>query len=165
MEKEKIELIKFDEAGYFESADAVYAQRAEVEQLADELDKEGYSNIWLLGIGGTEFELYQFEYSVKRMSDIDIKVINAADCNMVRPKGLTKDSLVITASASGDTPELVECARNLVADGIRVVAFTKLDGILGGIVTRAIQSGVKTIGGIEFSYVLESFLIYSLLHK
>lgn len=38
-------------------------------------------------------------------------------------------------------------------------------GILGGIVTRAIQSGVKTIGGIEFSYVLESFLIYSLLHK
>ena len=39
MEKEKIELIKFDEVGYFESADAVYAQRAEVEQLADELDK------------------------------------------------------------------------------------------------------------------------------
>ena len=38
MEKEKIELIKFDEVGYFESADAVYAQRAEVEQLADELD-------------------------------------------------------------------------------------------------------------------------------
>ena len=165
MEKEKIELIKFDEVGYFESADAVYAQRAEVEQLADELDKEGYSNIWLLGIGGTEFELYQFEYNVKRMSDIDIKVINAADCNMVRPKGLTKDSLVITASASGDTPELVECARNLVADGIRVVAFTKLDGILGGIVTKAIQSGVKTVGGLEFSYVLESFLIYSLIYK
>lgn len=165
MEKEKIELIKFDEVGYFESADAVYAQRAEVEQLADELDKEGYSNIWLLGIGGTEFELYQFEYNVKRMSDIDIKVINAADCNMVRPKGLTKDSLVITASASGDTPELVECVRNLVADGIRVVAFTKLDGILGGIVTKAIQSGVKTVGGLEFSYVLESFLIYSLIYK
>ena len=165
MEKEKIELIKFDEVGYFESADAVYAQRAEVEQLADELDKEGYSNIWLLGIGGTEFELYQFEYNVKRMSDVDIKVINAADCNMVRPKGLTKDSLVITASASGDTPELVECVRNLVADGIRVVAFTKLDGILGGIVTKAIQSGVKTVGGLEFSYVLESFLIYSLIYK
>ena len=34
VEKEKIELIKFDEVGYFESADAVYAQRAEVEQLA-----------------------------------------------------------------------------------------------------------------------------------
>ena len=41
MEKEKIELIKFDEASYFEGADAVFAQRTEVEKIADELNNEG----------------------------------------------------------------------------------------------------------------------------
>ena len=165
MEKEKIELIKFDEASYFEGADAVFAQRTEVEKIADELNNEGYSNIWLLGIGGTEFELYQFEYNIKKMSNIEIKVINAADCNMIRPRGLTTDSLVITASASGDTPELVECVKDLVADGVRVVAFTKLEGVLGNIATRTIESGVKTAGELELTYVLESYLIYSLVYK
>ena len=50
---EKIELIKFNEEQYLKEGDAVYAQRAEVEAIADAIDKAGYSNIFLLGIGGT----------------------------------------------------------------------------------------------------------------
>lgn len=164
MENEKVSLIKFDEEGYLESSKLMYAQRAEVENLAKRIHENGYSNIWLLGIGGTEFELYQFAYHVKRMSTIEINVINAADLNMVRPRSLTKESLVITASSSGDTVELVECAKNLIDDGIKVYAFTKKDGILGGIVSECIESAVKTNGGLEMSYALEAFLIYSLIY-
>ncbi len=98
---ETVELYKFDEEKYLQEGDAVYAQRKEVEAIADKIAEQGYKNIFLLGIGGTEFEFAQFDYLVKKYSDIELYAINAADVNTVHPKNLTKDSLVITASASG----------------------------------------------------------------
>lgn len=59
---EKVELIKFDQEKYLAEGEMIYALRGEVEALADEVAKAGYSNIILLGIGGTEFEFAQFEY-------------------------------------------------------------------------------------------------------
>ena len=37
-----------------------------------------------------------------------ILIFNAADANTVHPKNITKDTVVVTASASGDTVEVVE---------------------------------------------------------
>jgi len=164
MEKEKVELIKFDEGVYLEEGKKVYEQRESVEAVADKLTQDGYSNIFLLGIGGTEFELYQFEYLVKRMSNIDITLINAAEANVVRPSGLTKDSIVITASDSGNTPEIIESAKWMVDEGIRVVAFTKKDGVLGQIAQTVIEVSVAT-GMLEYSYLVEAFLIYKLVNN
>ena len=162
--KEKVELIKFDEDKYIKEGDAIYSQRAEVEAMADEIAIEGYSNVFLLGIGGTEFEFAQFEYLVKKHSDVEIYSINAADANTQRPKRLNKDSLVITASASGNTVEVVEASKWMVKEGIRVVAFTQKEGPLGQVAQRIIEAKVAT-GQCEYSYVLQSFLIYRLLNK
>lgn len=160
---EKVGLIKFDEAGYLKEGTAVYAQRKEVENVADELAKEGYSNIFLLGMGGTEFELEQFVYFIKRLSKASVYAANAADINIVHPNELTKDSLVITASASGDTVEIVKAAKWMKEEGIRVVAFTKHEGNLGKIASHVIERNAVT-GQCEYSYLLEAFLIYRLLY-
>ena len=79
----------------------------------------------MLGIGGTEFEFAQFDYLVKKYSDIELYAINAADANTVHPKNLTKDSLVITASASGTTVEIVEALEWIQKTGAHIVGFTK----------------------------------------
>lgn len=162
--KEKVELIKFDEEKYLKDGEAVYAQRAEVEALADEIAAIGYSNIFLLGIGGTEFEFAQFEYLVKKHSSVEIYSVNAADINVQHPRELNKDSLVITASSTGNTVEIVEAAKWIAEEGIRIVAFTKKTGPLGQIANHVVEAEVTT-GQCEYSYVLQAFLIYSLLNK
>ena len=160
---EKVELIKFDEEQYLENGKNVVLQRKEAEDLASEIHKKGYSNIFLLGIGGTEFEFAHFEYIISRMSDVEIYSINAADVNLVRPKKLTKDSLVIIASASGNTVEILESTKWMVEEGITVVAFTSKSGNLAKIVKYVVDAPVTT-GYCEHSYVLQAFFIYKLLH-
>ena len=141
---EKVELIKFDEEQYLENGKNVVLQRKEAEDLASEIHKKGYSNIFLLGIGGTEFEFAHFEYIISRMSDVEIYSINAADVNLVRPKKLTKDSLVITASASGNTVEILESTKWMVEEGITVVAFTSKSGNLAKIVKYVVDAPVTS---------------------
>ena len=75
---EKVVLPKFDGEKYLSEGDKIYAQRAEVEAVADKVWNDGFKNIILLGIGGTEFELGPIAYQVKKYSDIDIELVNAA---------------------------------------------------------------------------------------
>ena len=161
---EKVVLPKFDKEKYFKDAEAVLAQRKTVEEVADKVCEEGFSNIVLLGIGGTEFELGPIEYQIKKYSNIDVELVNAADANTVHPKKITKDTLVITASASGDTVEIVEAAKWIVEIGAHVVAFTKKEKPLGQIVQTVIEAEVTT-GGCEFSYVLFDLLAFRILHN
>ena len=69
---EKVILPKFDKEKYFKDGEIVYGKREEVEKAADKVCADGFKNIVLLGIGGTEFELAPIEYQVKKYSDIDI---------------------------------------------------------------------------------------------
>lgn len=160
---ERVELIKFDEDKYLSDGRIVVGQRKEAEELANHIHEQGYSNIFLLGIGGTEFEFAHFEYLVSRISSVDIYSVNAADVNIMRPKKLNKDSLVITASSSGDTVEIVQATKWMIEEGIRVVAFTSKNGQLGNIAQYVIDAPVET-GYCEHSYVLQSFFIYKLMN-
>ncbi len=160
---ERVELIKFDEPKYLEDGKAVVSQRKEAEDLAKVIHDQGYSNIFLLGIGGTEFEFGHYEYLLSRMSDVDVYSVNAADVNTVRPKKLNKDSLVITASASGDTVEIVQAAKWMKEEGIRVVAFTGRDSKLGKMLDYVVHAPVVT-GFCEHSYVLQAYFMYKLMN-
>ncbi|MCX8736784.1 SIS domain-containing protein [Lactobacillus sp. B4026] len=164
METEKVELIDFNQDGYLADGDFVYSKRPEIEALADKLSTEGYKNIYLMGIGGTEFELYQFAYAANRMSALPVKCINAADLNSVHPRDLTQDSIVITASDSGNTPEIIEAAKWLIKANIRLIAFTKKSGELGGLAPNVIEVNGSTGSGQNY-YMAEAMLIYCLLYK
>ena len=161
---EKVVLPKFDGEKYLSEGDKIYAQRAEVEAVADKVWNDGFKNIILLGIGGTEFELGPIAYQVKKYSDIDIELVNAADANTIHPKKLTKDTLVITASASGDTVEIVEAATWMVEAGAHIVAFTKKEGKLGQIAQTVIEANVTT-GMCEYSYVLFDLFAFRILYN
>ena len=161
---ENISLPKFEKEKYLEHGKKTYEMREEVEKIADEVFAKGAKNIVLIGIGGTEFELGPIEYQIKKYSNIDVELVNAADANTVHPKKITKDTLVITASASGDTVEIVEAAKWIVEIGAHVVAFTKKEKPLGQIVQTVIEAEVTT-GGCEFSYVLFDLLAFRILHN
>ena len=79
---EKVVLPKFDKEKYFKDAEAVLAQRKTVEEVADKVCEEGFSNIVLLGIGGTEFELGPIEYQIKKYSNIDVELVNCRSSKM-----------------------------------------------------------------------------------
>ena len=165
---EKVILPKIDKEKYFKDGEIVYGKREEVEKAADKVCADGFKNIVLLGIGGTEFELAPIEYQVKKYSDIDISAYNAADANTVHPKNITKDTVVVTASASGDTVEIVEATEWIVETGAQVIAFTKKEGKLGKFLTEkgkiVIEADVTT-GGCEFSYVLFNFLAFKIMNN
>ncbi|MDL2276236.1 SIS domain-containing protein [Breznakia sp. OttesenSCG-928-G09] len=164
MEKEMVTLPKFDTEKYLKEGDAIYAQRAEVEKVADKISKDGYSNIFLLGIGGTWAEFAPIKYAIEKYSDVEVYLVNAAELNVLKHRKLTKDSIVITASASGDTKEIVEAAKWIVAEGIQVMAFTKSSGPLGKVAQTVIEANVTT-GMCEYSYLLFNLLALRLLYN
>lgn len=160
---ERVELIKFDEKAYYKEAEKTYAMRKEVEDIADAIAKKGFKNIFLLGIGGTEFEFVHFEYLMKKNSNLDVCAINAAEANAIRPKGLCKDSLVITASASGDTKEIVEAAEWMSKEGIFIVAFTQKEKALGQIAQTVVD--ITGLEQIETICSVQAFFIYRLMNR
>lgn len=164
MEKENVVLPKFNVEQYLKDGAAVYELRSEVEKLADEIHDKGYKNIFLLGIGGTWAEFAPIKYFIEKYSDVDVYLINAAEANTLRPRKLSTESLVITASSSGDTKEIVEAVKWMVAEDIPVVAFTKPATPLGKLAQNVITANVTT-GQCEFSYLLFDLLVFRLLNK
>ncbi len=164
MEKENVVLAKFNVEQYLKDGDAIYAMRSEVEKVADAVHDKGYKNIFLLGIGGTWAEFSPIQYLMEKYSDVDVYLVNAAELNVTGHKKLTKDSIVITASASGDTKEIVEATSWIVEKGIEVVAFTKENTPLGKLAQTLISADVTT-GMCEYTYLLFDLLALRLLYK
>ncbi|RGL10510.1 SIS domain-containing protein [Collinsella tanakaei] len=163
-ETETIQLIKFDIDQYLRDGDATIAKRAEVEAVADKIHDEGYENIFLLGIGGTFDELDMVRYFMNKYSEVEVHLINAAEFNVLGHNRLKKNSVVITASASGDTKEIVEAATKISAEGIRVVAFTRPETPLGKVSSTVIAAPVAT-GRCDYTYMLFDVLMLRLLNR
>lgn len=163
-ETEKIQLIKFDIDEYLRDGDATIAKRPEVEAVADQIHDQGYENIFLLGIGGTYDELDMVRYFMNKYSELEVHLINAAEFNVLGNNRLKKDSVVITASASGDTKEIVQAVKTITEQGIRVVAFTRPETPLGQLATTCIAAPVVT-GRCDFTYMLFDVLALRLLNR
>ena len=152
-ELEKVQLLNFDIDQYLKDGDATVAAGAQAKAVADEIHEQGYENIFLLGIGGTYDELDMVRYFMKKYSEVEVHLVNAAELNVMGDNRLKKDSVVVTASASGDTKEIVKAVENITAQGIRVVAFTREDTPLGKLATTVISAPVAT-GRCDFTYLL-----------
>ena len=165
MVEEKISLPKMDIEGYLADGAAVVAKTPEIEAIADKLHDRGYSNLIYLGMGGTYDELGPQVYFVDKYApELDAFLVNAAEFDVLGNKHLNKDSIVITASASGDTKEIVAAVKKMVDAGIEVVAFTKADTTLGKLATTVIPSPAIT-GRCDFSYYMFNILTLRLLNR
>lgn len=152
-EAETIQLSKFDIDEYLRDGDATVAACTDAKAVADEIHEQGYDNIFLLGIGGTYDELEMVRYFMNKYSEVEVHLINAAEFNVLGSNRLKKNSLVVTASASGDTKEIVRAVDTIVNQGIRVIAFTRKETPLGKLATKVIAAPVAT-GRCDFTYLL-----------
>ncbi len=132
-ETEKIEIMHFSQEGYLEDGKNVYETGKKMTALADKVADEGYDAVFLMGVGGTWDELMQLEYLMNKFGDRDLEVylIHAAEWNVMGHKRMTEKSVVLTASESGTTPEVLEAVKKMKGMGVRVYAMTKPEGPIG----------------------------------
>ncbi|MCI8711489.1 MAG: SIS domain-containing protein [Ruminococcus sp.] len=117
------EMYKFDEQKFLLDGLKVYAIRVSIEEAADRLAGRQFSNLVLTGVGGTTAELHAVRRIVEIYSDIPVHLLNAAEARACADRRITKDSLLITASKSGDTKETVEICRYARELGATVASF------------------------------------------
>ena len=99
------------------------------QDIVDQICAEGFSNIFYIGIGGTVLYAGQFAHIVKQMgSALPLYLENAADFMVEGNPHFNKDSLVVIASISGDTKEIVQMVDQVHETGVRVVGYVEKEG-------------------------------------
>ena len=97
----------FDSSDFLQEGIYVNGLRTQIEEIADKVCQIGFDNIILTGVGGTTADLTVVAKMMEVYSDLDVRVLNAAEALVTQSKYLTERSLVISASKSGDTKETV----------------------------------------------------------
>ena len=101
----------------------------QVEEMVDQACKEGSSNIFYIGIGGTVLSAGQMNHMAKQLgSRLPLYVENAADFCLVGNPLFDGRSLVVIESASGDTKEVVEAVEKAHEAGARVLGYVETPG-------------------------------------
>ena len=169
-ETEKIEIMHFSQEGYVEDGKNVYEAGKKMTALADKVADEGYDAVFLMGVGGTWDELMQLEYLMNKFGDRDLEVylIHAAEWNVMGHKRMTEKSVVLTASESGTTPEVLEAVKKMKGMGVRVYAMTKPEGPIGqavGAENCVAMASDHGSGGCEKGYYLADCFGLRLLNR
>ena len=82
-----------------------------IEKNMDDIIKHGIDNIYFVGCGGSLAIAMPPLYILQLHSKLPSFRLNAGEFNTLKPKALTKNSLVILISSSGTTPETLEAAK------------------------------------------------------
>lgn len=102
---------------------------SDVEKAVDEICKQGYSSIFFMGIGGTYLYANQIWHTVKQMgSKIPLHVENAQDWVYEGNPYFDKNSVVVIASVSGDTKEVVHAVNIAKEQGARILGYVETSG-------------------------------------
>lgn len=158
-ETEKVEIVYFDQEGYLEDGKELYKIGKQMKQFADDVCDEGFDHLFLLGVGGTWDEFLRMQYVMNKYVDADhqVTLLHAAEFNVMGSKSMTSNSVVLTSSESGTTPEVLQAVKTLKQMGVRVYAMTKADGPIGQAVGADHCVAMKNdhgSGGCEKGYYL-----------
>ncbi|NRD77250.1 SIS domain-containing protein [Bacillus sp. BRMEA1] len=117
-------MLKFDEELFLKLVEKEgLAFRGQIEDMVDSISKKGYSNLFLIGAGGTIAMMYPYEYILKSNSTIEVHAEIAAEFMVMNHKHFTKDSVCIFTSVSGTTKETVEAAEFCKERGATTIAL------------------------------------------
>ena len=118
-------MYNFDVEDYMLQGRKAVASRNDCEVMAETLHKRGYSNIVLMGVGGTTAKFMSLQKMIDDYSDVETLIVPAGEILASGgSRRLTKNSLVITGSKSGDTKEVTAATAKLKEKGCYIVAFT-----------------------------------------
>lgn len=116
-------MLKFDEQWQLDNVNGMLALRPEVEKIADELYEKGFDAMFFMGIGGTLASSMQVVDGTVGKSSLPFYVQSAAEYLTNGNKRLTGNSVVVIASVTGTTPEMVKAVKVVKEIGARVVGF------------------------------------------
>ena len=155
-------MIKFDETKYRTDLKNQISFIEHGVKLAEEITKDGYSNIFFIAVGGTMAMMMHFAEMAKQMTDIPVYVEQAGEIVLTGHKQLNKDSLVIMGSKSGDTKETVAAAKWCKEQGIRIASMViDKESPLGKLTDY--QLPLVVFLGVEYEYLAMFGLFYGLL--
>ena len=141
-------MLNFDETRVYREHQNGVEIIGRTQEIVNGLADQGYSNVFFIGIGGTEFYARQMLHIVKQSgSCLPLYVENAADYCVEGNPNLSKDSLVFFETISGDTKELTEAIGKVKEAGARVTGYVeKEDSPL----YRLCDHTVVTVGGAYY---------------
>ena len=116
-------MLKFDEQKQIDSVKGALALRGKIEEIVDQICKDGFKNICWLGIGGTYASCLQAEVHMKEKSGLDFFVENAAEYLTTGNKKVGEGTIVIISSVTGTTSEIVDGVKKAQKSGARVIGF------------------------------------------
>lgn len=117
-------MYNFDKNDYILQGEKAVASRNDCEKMAEYIHNRGYSNIIMMGVGGTTAKFMSLQKMMEAYSDVETIIIPAAEILAQPNKRITPNSLVITGSKSGDTKEVIEAIQKLKGLGIDTFAIT-----------------------------------------
>ena len=121
-------MFNFDVLRYEKVVGDAIALRPRIESAVDEICKEGYSNIFFIGCGGTYAHSLPMKYWLDSSTDkIETYSVIAAEFMLMGHKKFTKDSVCVFSSRSGNTKEIVEAARFCKEAGARTIVYVSND--------------------------------------
>ena len=121
-------MIKFDEKKQEESVQKALALRGQIEEIVDAICKEGFRNLYFLGIGGTWASAMQAEIHMKERSALWLQSLLSSEYNVVGDRCLGKGNVVVFSSVTGTTVEVVESVKKAKAAGATIFGFVDTVG-------------------------------------
>ena len=103
------------------------AMTPEIERIADELCRDGYTNLFFIGAGGTYAHALPMKYWLDGSTTIESYSVIAAEFMLSGHKRFSKDSVCIFSSRSGNTKEIVQAAKFCQEAGARTVVYVSND--------------------------------------
>lgn len=120
-------MYNFDYQRYENVVKSAIGLRSEIEKAADIVCKEGFSNIFFIGCGGTYAHSLPMKYWLDTESDIESYSMIASEFMVMKHKQFSKDSLCIFSTRSGNTKEIVEAAKFCQDAGARTLIYVSND--------------------------------------
>ncbi len=120
-------MFNFDEKRYEKVVKDALALRPQIEEAVDKVCKEGYSNIFFIGCGGTYAHSLCMKYWLDSESNIDTYSVIAAEFMASGHKKFTKDSICVFSTRSGNTKEIVEAVKYCKEHGARTMVYVSND--------------------------------------
>lgn len=136
-------MLKFDSDLFLQAVGTeAIAEREKIEGIVDHISAQGFSNLFLIGAGGTIAMMYPYEYILKSNSTLEVHAEIAAEFMVMNHKHFSKDSVCIFASVSGTTKETVAAAQFCKERGAMTIGLVANPNTpLAEIVDRCITTG------------------------
>lgn len=99
----------------------------EIKNIVKEIidNSKEIKNVYFVGCGASNADLYPGYYFIRQNSNLKSALITANEFNYDTPKDVGDNSIVITASLGGNTPETVTATSKAKSLNAHVISFTK----------------------------------------